>query len=86
MTYTKDNILYIIDYDGKQLISNIKLYFSDEYNYTRVKSYSVKVVGTTLVISTPKTNDDTHYTDEYYYNTSDWSLIKSRLNVKETVS
>ena len=25
LTYTKDNILYIIDYDGKQLISNIKL-------------------------------------------------------------
>ena len=44
----------------------------------------IEVNGDTLKIATPKSNEKTHYTDEYYYNMSDWSLIRKRTNVKET--
>ena len=44
----------------------------------------IEVNKDTLKIATPKSRDNTHYTDEYYYNMSDWSLIRKRTNVKET--
>ena len=78
LVYTKDNLLYVINYDGIEVISSIKLFFSDEESYTRVKPYSV-------IISTPKDQNATHFTIEYYYNLDDLTLIRVRDNVKETL-
>jgi hypothetical protein len=84
LTYQIDNTLYFIDYDGNNVISNIKLYFND--SYTTVKAYTIKEIGNTLVISTPKSKDNTHYVDEFYYDMTNWTLTKTRTNVKETTS
>jgi hypothetical protein len=43
-------------------------------------------MGNTLLVSTPKSKQATHYVDEYYYDMTNWSLIKTRSNVKETTS
>lgn len=83
LAYTKDNTLYIIDYEGKELISSVKLYFKP--SQTKVRDYTVKIIGNTLIVSTPKEEARTHLTDEYYYNMDDWSLQKTRTNVKETI-
>ena len=40
LIYTKDQYLYIIDYDGNELISSVKLNF--EPNQSRVKQYYIK--------------------------------------------
>ena len=80
LAYTKDQYLYIIDYDGSELISSIKLNFVP--NQTRVKQYYIKIIGSTLIISTPKEQTKTYLTDEYYYDMNDWSLTKTRKNVK----
>ncbi|MBR1416448.1 MAG: hypothetical protein IJ572_01355 [Bacilli bacterium] len=82
LAYTKDDYLYIIDYDGKEVISKIKLEFT--ISYTNIKPYTIKLMGNTLIISTPKEQSATHLTTEYYYNMEDWTLIRTRDNVKET--
>lgn len=82
LVYTKDQYLYLIDYDGKELISSIKLNFIP--NQTRIKQYYVRIIGSTLIISTPKEQTKTHLTDEYYYDINNWTLTKTRTNVKET--
>jgi hypothetical protein len=84
LTYRIDNTLYFIDYDGKPIISNITLYFTD--SYSSIKAYTIKIMGNTLLVSTPKSKQATHYVDEYYYDMTNWSLIKTRSNVKETTS
>lgn len=83
LAYTNDNYLYIIDYDGNELISSIKLNFTP--TQTRIKQYYIKIIGNTLIISTPKEQAKTHLTDEYYYDMNDWSLTKTRPNVRETI-
>ena len=82
LIYTKDKVLYVIDYEGNELISSVKLYF--EPTQSRVKQYTIRIIGNTLIITTPKSEDKTHLVDEYHYNMDDWSLIKTRNNVKET--
>ena len=82
LVYTKDQYLYLIDYDGKELISSIKLNFIP--NQTKIKQYYVRIIGSTLIISTPKEQTKTHLTDEYYYDINNWTLTKTRTNVKET--
>ena len=83
LAYTKDEQLYIIDYDGSELISSLKLHFVPYQS--KVKPYTIRIVGNTLVIATPKSQEATHLVDEHYYNMEDWSLIKTRENVKETL-
>ena len=84
LAYTKDEQLYIIDYDGAELISAVKLYFTPYQS--KVKQYILRIIGNTLVIATPKSQEATHLVDESYYNMDDWSLIKTRENVKETIN
>ena len=83
LVYTNDQYLYVIDYDGNELISSIRLNFVPIQ--TRIKQYYIKIIGTTLVISIPKEQTTTHLTDEYYFDMNTWTLTKSRQNVKETV-
>ena len=83
LVYTKDQYLYVIDYDGQELISKIRLNFVP--NQTKIKQYYVRIIGTTLVISTPREQTKSHLTDEYYYDMNTWTLTKSRENVKETI-
>ena len=85
LTYTKDDILHIIDYDGTQVVPDVKLYFSGTSFY-QIKSFYLKEEGNTLIISTPQEAKYTHLTDEYYYDMTSWALLKTRLNVSETVS
>ena len=83
----KDSKLYIINYDGDRLINDdIPIYFNDYYPgfLASVVALKIEVNKDTLKIATPKSRDNTHYTDEYYYNMNDWSLIRKRTNVKET--
>jgi len=82
LVYTKDDYLYVIDYDGKEVISSVHLYFT--YSYSTVKPYKIRVLDNTLIISTPQEQKSTYLTDEYYYNINDWSLTKVRRNVQET--
>ena len=87
VSYIKDSKLYIINYDGDRLINDeIPIYFDDYYSgfLVSVVALKIEVNGDTLRIATPKSNEKTHYTDEYYYNMNDWSLIRKRTNVKET--
>ena len=87
VSYIKDSKLYIINYDGDRLINDdIPIYFNDYYPgfLASVVALKIEVNKDTLKIATPKSRDNTHYTDEYYYNMNDWSLIRKRTNVKET--
>ena len=79
VSYIKDSKLYIINYDGDRLINDYYPGF-----LASVVALKIEVNKDTLKISTPKSRDNTHYTDEYYYNMNDWSLIRKRTNVKET--
>ena len=84
MIYIKDKEVYIIDFNGKKLNTDkIPIYF-DISNYG-IKPLYIELIGTTLKLSTPKESTKTHYTDEYYYNIEDFSLIRKRVNVKETL-
>ena len=85
LAYTNDSKLYIIDYDGVELISSIPLSFTPLTKYqSKVQPFTIKILGDTLIISTPKDQTLTHMTTEYYYNIGDWTLIRTRDNVKET--
>ena len=83
LAYTNDGYLYIIDYDGVEKLSKIKLYFTDMY--TRVKPYTIRILSDSVLIALPQSSDKTHLTNEYYYNLNDFTLIKARENVKETI-
>lgn len=84
--YVSNNIVYVVDFNGKSLIANpIKLYLTYTRSESGIQAFYANEINNNLVISTPKTNTATHYTDEYYYNLDDFSLIKTRLNVKETL-
>ena len=83
LVYTNDLKLYIINYDGKEVINNFELYFDD--SYTRIKSYYLRIENDTLIVSTPKESEKTHFTNEYYYRLKDFSLIRERKDVKETI-
>ncbi len=84
MIYIKDKEVYIIDFNGNKLNTDkIPIYF-DISNYG-IKPLYIELSGTTLKLSTPKESTKTHYTDEYYYNIEDFSLIRKRVNVKETL-
>lgn len=85
LIYAKGDTIYIINYDGQEATESIKLYINlDEAYNRRVKPYSVEIIDKTLVISTPKDQERTHFTDIYYYNLETLELIKTRQNVKET--
>lgn len=86
LIYGKENNIYIVNYDGKEATSSVKLYINldDAYSYSRVKPYSVQIIDKMLIISTPKTQEKTHFTDMYYYDLETLELIKTRENVKET--
>lgn len=83
LAYTNDGYLYIIDYDGQEKITPIKLFFTE--SYTKVKPYSIRLLSDTILISIPQDSNKTHLTNEYYYNLSDFILIRTRENVKETI-
>ena len=83
LIYTKDKELYIINYDGEEVMVPIKLYL-DNYTYGLVKPYTIRILDKTLVITIPQNATTTHLVDEYYYNMDDWSLIRSRKDVRET--
>ena len=42
-------------------------------------------MGNQLRIATPKTNEQTHYVTEYYFDSVTYSFIRTRENVKEIV-
>lgn len=83
LTYTNEEVLYIIDYEGNQVVEPIKLYFTSYSSYT-LQPFSVSVEGTTLIVKTPLDSSSTHLTDEYYYDMNTWALLKTRTNVKES--
>lgn len=85
LIYAKGDTIYIINYDGQEAVESIKLYINlDDAYSNRVKPYSIEIIDKTLVISTPKDQERTHYTDVYYYDIQTLQLIKTRQNVKET--
>ncbi len=83
LTYTNDQVLYVINYDGNQLIEPIKLNFYTYASYG-IQPYTLSIDNNTLIIKTPLDNTPTHLTDEYYYDISTWALLKTRTNVKES--
>lgn len=85
LIYIEDKKVHIINYDGEDLVQeDINVYF-DYSIYNVVDNLKITITGNTLILSTPKTKEKTHYTDEYYYDTNTWNLIKKRTNVKETL-
>lgn len=85
IAYVRDNKLYLSDFSGNNLLDReIPLYFSN-YNGSGVKAFTVEILGNQLRIATPKTNEQTHYVTEYYFDSVTYSFIRTRENVKETV-
>ena len=85
IAYVRDNKLYLSDFSGNNLLDReIPLYFNN-YNGSGVKAFTVEILGNQLRIATPKTNETTHYTTEYYFDSVTYSFIRTRENVKETV-
>ena len=85
IAYVRDNKLYLSDFSGNNLLDReIPLYFNN-YNDSGVKAFTVEILGNQLRIATPKTNETTHYTTEYYFDSVTYSFIRTRENVKETV-
>ena len=86
LIYAKGEYIFIINYDGNEAADSIKLYISldDALDYKSVKPYYIEVIGTTLKISTPKTQDKTHFTDVYLYDIETLQLISKKENIKET--
>ena len=82
--YINDENLHLIDFDGKELIEPIKLYFTSLYS--SVKPYNVKFIGDLLIISTPKDRNTTHFTDEYHFDKTSYELKNTRKDVKETTN
>jgi len=86
VTYVLNNKLYLCDYSGKDLLNtDISLYF-DNYDGSGVLAYYIMIISNQLRISTPRTNESTHYVDEYYFDTITYEFIKKRDNVRETVN
>lgn len=85
LTYIKDNELFVIDYDGNELIENIKLYLNQYQVTSKVKQYSLTEKNNMFIIKVPKSTDSTHYVDEYYYDTETWELKQQR-SAQETIS
>ena len=84
MVYIKNKEVYIVDFNGQKLNKEvIPIYF--EMTDYGVKPLYISLNGNELKISTPKESSKTHYTDEYYYNIEDFSLIRKREQVKETL-
>lgn len=85
IVYVKDSKLYLTDFNGTNLLDReIPLYFNN-YNGSGVKAFTVEILGNQLRIVTPKTNENTHYNTEYYFDSVTYSFIRTRENVKETV-
>ena len=85
IVYVKDSKLYLTDFNGTNLLDReIPLYFNN-YNGSGVKAFTVEILGNQLRIVTPKTNENTHYNTEYYFDSVTYSFIGTRENVKETV-
>ena len=86
LIYAKGDYIYIIDYDGNEAISSIKLYINLDEAYTsrKVKPYSVETLGDMLTIKVPKDQERTHFADVYYYDIKTLELVKFVENVKET--
>ena len=83
--YVKDNKLYLCDFNGNSLTDvEMPLYFNN-YNGNGIKAFSIDIMGNQLRIATPKTNEQTHYVTEYYFDSVTYSFIRTRENVKETV-
>ena len=81
----KDNKLYLCDFNGNSLTDvEMPLYFNN-YNGSGVQAFTVEILGNQLRIATPKTNEQTHYVTEYYFDSVTYSFIRTRENVKETV-
>ena len=85
LTYTNENKLYLIDYDGNELISGLPLYFPKYSETTKIKQYSIATKGKFLVITISKGTTPTHFVDEYYYNIDDLTLSNTRKDVQVTV-
>lgn len=85
IAYVRDNKLYLSDFSGNNLLDReIPLYFNN-YNGSGVQAFTVEILGNQLRIATPKTNEQTHYVTEYYFDSVTYSFIRTRENVKETV-
>ena len=85
LTYTIDNNLYVIDYDGNTLVENIPLYIPKYLENTKIKQYEIIEKNDTLLIKVPKSTESTHYVEEYYYNKNTWELTNKR-TPQETIS
>ena len=85
LTYTNDNKLYLIDYDGNPLASDIEIYLPSYMETSKTKQYEIIEKNDTVVIKVPKSTESTHYVDEYYYNKNTWELTNKR-TPQETVS
>ncbi len=86
LIYAKGDTIYIINYDGQEAVDSLKLYISldDALTYKMVRPYSVDVIGKTLKISIPKSQDKTHFVDVYQFDIDTLELIKKVENIKET--
>ncbi len=83
LVYTNDLKLYFIDYDGNEVINSYNLYYDD--TYSAIKAYNINIKDNNLIIKLLKDKSKTHMVNEYYYNLDDFSLIKERKDVKETI-
>lgn len=85
IAYVKENKLYLCDFSGNSLTDvEMPLYFNN-YNGKGIKAFSIDTLGNQLRVATPKSNEATHYTNEYYFDSVTYSFIRTRENVKETV-
>ena len=85
LTYVNDSILHIINYDGEELVDNIKIYLTETQQTSKIKQYTLNNKNNVLIIKVPTNNENTHIVDEYHYDTNTWELIK-KINPQETIS
>ena len=85
LAYINDNLLYIINYDGEELIDEIKIYLSQSEETSKIKQYTINVKNDTLIIKVPRNSNTTHIVDEYYYDMNSWELTK-KISPQETIS
>lgn len=85
LTYINDNELFIINYDGEELVEHIKLYLNEYQTNSKIKQYIISTKNNMLIVKVPKSTDSTHYVEEFYYDMDTWEL-KQKRNAQETIS
>ena len=85
LVYTNDGYLYVINYDGDELIKDIKIYLSSYEVNAKVKQYTVQENNGMLIIKVPQAVSSTHLVDEYYYELPSFKY-KDKRTAQETIS